>query len=227
MNYLISTVVAILAAGLAYLSLDATIANRIKLFAVALPEETYHTKTFSKRRRGVVSAVLAVIVFFAALRALGYVSHPIGRAKMLLALLCMVGAGCFDFREQRIPNIFPAVLALGAVILLGLGVLTGQNGAMSYVTTNVLAAVACAVVLLGASLLTKHGIGAGDIKLIAALALMTGVSALIGTLFYGVIACALFAAIALILKKKTKSSSVPFGPFLLLGYIIMLFTTNY
>ena len=146
---------------------------------------------------------------------------------MIMALLCMMGAACFDYREYRIPNIFPLVMAGGAAVLLLTALFSGMSGAMAYITTGVVAAIGCAIVLVVASALTKQGIGAGDIKLISALALLTGVYCIIGTLFFGVVACSLYAIVALVMKKKKTSSSVPFGPFLLFGYITTLFAISF
>lgn len=227
MNYLIAAVMAIGAALMAYITLERTVANRIGLFAPVYREEAESSKAISKLQAGILSALLAVAVFFVTLRVLGYVSHWIGRTKMLVTLLLMTGAGCFDYREHRIPNVFPIAIAVGAVAIHATALLTKQAGAVEYLTSATITAAACALVLFLASALTKQGIGAGDIKLISAVALMAGVYVTIGTLFFGVVSCSIAAVLLLILKRKQKSGAVPFGPFLLFGYIVTLFITNY
>lgn len=227
MKYLIAALICAMVAALSYICLDPQIAKKIKIFEVANTNEKYADKNISKRIAWISAGGLAVIAFFATLTVMKKVSDPIGIIKMLVGLVCMVGAACFDFREYRIPNIFPLVMTGSAVILLVLGVIVKEDGAISYITTSVITAVACAIVLVLASLLTKQGIGAGDIKLISALGLLTGMFSVMGTLFFGVVACSLFAIGALITRKKDRSSGVPFGPFLLLGYIITLFAITF
>lgn len=227
MEFVIAVFMAIVAFAMSYISLDRGTAEKIKLFAAADSEEEYISKVFSRTKIIVMSVLLMVVTFVSSRQILDRVSSSNGEMKMLLALVCMIGAACFDFREHRIPNIFPLVMAVGAVILLLLGVVMNIDGAVDYITTNVIAAVGCAIVLAVSALLTKQGIGAGDIKLISALAFLTGVYTVMGTLFFGVIGCAIYAVFALIMKKKKMSSGVPFGPFLLLGYIISLFAISF
>lgn len=227
MNYLVAAIVALIAAALSYIALDQQTANKIKFLAAADKEENYESKNLSKTVIWIATTVLAVVSFLSALKIMDKVSDPINISKMLLILVCMVGAAGFDFREHRIPNFFPLVMAAGAVILLALGVILKQPGAVSYITTGAIAAVGCGVILLVASFLTKQGIGFGDIKLISAMALLSGIYALMGTLFFGVIACSIYAIVVLLLKKKKASSGVPFGPFLLFGYILTLFAITF
>lgn len=227
MEFIVAAIVAILAAVVSYISLDAGTAQKIKLFAVADPDEEYASKVITKPVVIMIVVILTIVSFLSVLQIMSKVNTVNGTMKMILALLCMVGAGCFDYREYRIPNVFPLVMAGGAVVLLVSGFLLGINGAQAHITTSVVAASSCALVLVIASLLTKQGIGAGDIKLISALALLTGIYSIMGTLLFGVVACTLYAIVALVMKKKNTSSSVPFGPFLLLGYIITLFAVSF
>jgi Flp pilus assembly protein protease CpaA len=227
MKFLIATFISIVVATVSYIALDQNMANKIKVVSAADSEEEYLSKKLSLTAIIVISLMLSVVAFISTLKIMTKVSNPVGIIKMLLALVCMGGAACFDFREKRIPNIFPVSMAFGAVVLLALGFCLKQNGAISHITTSVVASIGCAIVLVLAAILTKQGIGAGDIKLISALALLTGVYSIIGVLFFGAISCSLFAIVSYIIKRKETSKSVPFGPFLFLGYIIMLFTINF
>ena len=145
----------------------------------------------------------------------------------MIALLCMTGAGCFDYRERRIPNIFPLIMTLSGFALLLLGVLIKQNGAVSYITSSAIAATGCALLLFLASVMTKQGIGAGDIKLICAFALLTGVYAVISMLFFAIVLCSIAAVIALVFRWKTLKGSFPFGPFLYFGVIVTIISLNF
>lgn len=227
MKYLVAVLVTVMTAVLSYVSLNKKVTDKIKVFAVADKEENYVSKDLSLSMILVGVGVLAAIVFLSTLKIIAKVYNPIGIIKMILALVCMVGAACFDYREHRIPNAFPLTMLVGAVVLLLFGILLKQAGALDYVTTSVVAAVGCAAILTLASVLTKQGIGAGDIKLISTLALLTGVYSVMGTLFFGIVACSVYAVTVLLMKKKKASSGVPFGPFLLLGYIITLFTITF
>lgn len=104
------------------------------------------------------------------LRALNLIGAPLLQPVLfaLLAVLCI--AACFDLRSRLIPNwlTFPA-----ALLALGLhGVADGGSGvlasAQAYLLWLVIGFFLYAVVL-------SHGIGAGDLKLLAASAAFLGI----------------------------------------------------
>lgn len=142
--------------------------------------------------------------------------------KLSIALVCLTGSACVDYLEHRIPNLFPAVLAAAAVLLMTAGCLTGQAGAQAYIFSSVFAALASSVCFIVGSILSHQGIGMGDIKLISALALMGGVYIVGGTLFFSMTACALVSGYLLITRKKTMKEAIPFAPFLLIGYMMTI-----
>lgn len=144
---------------------------------------------------------------------------------LVIALLCLTGSACVDFIEHRIPNLFPGVLAVGALILLFGSMAVGRDGAVSNMVSALLSCAGCALALVIASFLSSGGIGAGDIKLVSALALMCGVYVICRTLLFGMAACALTACALLVTKKKSKKDTLPFAPFLLLGFALGLWIT--
>ena len=227
MKYCISLIVSCVVLLLSKIALDHKISNKIALFAIKHNEDEYISKSFASFWQWTISVLLMLVTFFSMLEIQSKVFSALGIIKMAISTICMIGAACFDLREHRIPNFFPAFLAISALILLALGFILDETSAIAYVVSSGFAAIGCVVFLLVASALTKGGIGAGDIKLIGALALMSGVYTIIGTLFFGVVSCSVTTLVALILKKKKMSSAVPFGPFLLLGYIVTLFLVNF
>lgn len=227
MDILFSIFMTVIGTGLALIGLDKARADRIPLFRNSDPEETFLSKEITRIELVVLLGVAAVMSFVASMKVFERVGDPLGIAKMLFCFLCLLGAAAFDYREHRIPNIFPAAIAVAAVVLLGAGVLLGQKGASAYITTGVVAAIVCGLILVLSAAVTKQGIGAGDIKLICAIALIAGVYTVMGMLFFGVLLCSVYAVIVLLLKKKSAGSAVPFGPFLLFGYVITLFVINF
>lgn len=227
MEYIIAVLVAALTAVMSYAILDKPLADKLKFFNIASAKKEYESKVLSVNQCRLLAGIIAVLSFIAVVRIVQYVPDTIGVCKMVISLLCLTGAGCFDFRERRIPNLFPLILALGGVALLALGVALQQDGAVAYITSSAISTVGCALLLTLASVMTKQGIGAGDIKLICAFALMTGVHAVIGTLFFAVVLCSIASIIALVFKLKTLQGSFPFGPFLFFGFIITILTLNF
>lgn len=227
MKIIVAVLMAMLAAGISYATLNISICNSVKLLRPADPEEVYESVHLSKVVILTLVACVVALSFAAASGIVRQTSDVIGNCKMMIALLCMVGAACVDFRERRIPNIFPIVMALSGIVLLITSVILQQNGAGAYITGSVVSCVVCVVFLMLASALTKQGIGAGDIKLIGALALLTGVYAVIGTIFFSSLICGIVAVVALITRKMSVNNSLPFGPFLFVGFVMTVLTGNF
>lgn len=226
MEYFLSAAIAVICALLGYATLDIDIFCRIKILH-GKSETDCEGKSIGRRSVLALAVIIAAASFAAALRILLKVHDQINVSKMLIALVCIVGSACVDYREHRIPNLFPAILALGGLVLLAAGYFTKQPGAQAYMVSSVAAAVGCALFLTVATLLTGHGIGAGDIKLLSALGLMCGVNTICSTLLFGIMLCALAAIVLLVLKKKTLKEALPLGPFLLVGFVISMLISSY
>lgn len=226
MNYLIIIIAAaLIGAAVANITFDPEKCNRIRFLKSNEPLQDAFVPGNS-----IIVAVTVAIGLISGI--CGWMiaqntENVIDALKMLLALWVLIGSGCVDVREKRIPNIFPLILAVGGIVLLAIGYFTGQDGAVAYVLSSVFATVCCALSMGIISLLTKSGIGAGDIKLLCALAIIGGVHLIIGTVLCGIILCAVVAAVLLVSKKETLKSTVPFGPFILAGYVIAVLTTMY
>jgi prepilin signal peptidase PulO-like enzyme (type II secretory pathway) len=117
-----------------------------------------------------------------------------------------------DLEEQRIPNVI--VLPAAAVMLVAVAVLQPDH-----LLEAVLAAAAAAAFLFIPSLLTKGGVGMGDVKLAlllgAALGRGVATALLLGCL------CASVAGIALLVRHGggARKTAVAFAPFLVLGAV--------
>lgn len=227
MKYIVAFITAAVCAVLSYTTLDKKITDKIKLLNFTNAEEKFSSKEFTQFQRIIITVFVFTVSFASGCCIMQYFTDILNMSKMFVSLFCLTGAACVDFREHRIPNIFPLFMAGLGIVFLTLGFILSQDGAVSYVISSIFATVCTALCLLIASLLTKHGIGAGDIKLLCALSIIGGANVVGGTVFFGMIICALTAAVLLISKKKNMKESLPFGPFIYLGFIISVLTTIY
>lgn len=227
MEYAVAILVAALAAAVSYATLNKSVTDRIPVLKQKDPNANYTSRELSKTCMIIAMACIFAMGLVCTLIIMRTCSDAIGICRMLLAFLCMAGAGCVDYRERRIPNFFSGVMAIGGSALLIAGILSGIRGAVAHVTTSIVSAVCCVLFLTIASALTKQGIGAGDIKLIGALALSAGLFGVLGTLFFGVTICSIAAVFVLLMKKQDRHGSLPFGPFLFIGFVITILTGNF
>lgn len=69
---------------------------------------------------------------------------------------------------------------------------------------------------------SRGGMGAGDVKLIAVLGFYLGNTVVVSVIIITVIVAAICCTIRLMMKKATLKSEIPFGPFVLVGCIIAM-----
>lgn len=225
MIYVIAVVIAALCMSISYITLDKALSDKTIILRPKDSEES--NKVISAKQRYIISiGIFAVTAVASVLLVTGNVDW-LGILKMSIGLVCLSGAACNDYRDHRIPNIFSLIIAVSAIACLCIGYFTSQEGATAYIFSSVFAAVVVVIFMTVASLLTKHGIGMGDIKLLTALALLGGVNTIGWTLIFGVAVCAAAAIFFLFTKKKTVKGTMPFGPFIFIGYIITIILNKF
>lgn len=140
-----------------------------------------------------------------------------------IAVLC---AAVFDFRLRIIPNQIPLGLVIArALIFICEFMMT--NTALAYLVSSLLGCFVSFLILMVASKISKGGVGGGDVKLMASLGFGAGIYAALTTLLCALIICAAVAVVLLITKKKSRKDSVPFAPFIYLGYVAVLLLSLY
>jgi leader peptidase (prepilin peptidase)/N-methyltransferase len=82
-------------------------------------------------------------------------------------------------------------------------------------------AIGFAILMLPA-LISRRGMGWGDVKMAGLIGLMTGYPRVIAGLFLGILSGGLIAITLLIFRRKSRKDAIPFGPFLALGAFIAL-----
>ncbi len=88
---------------------------------------------------------------------------------------------------------------------------------------HLLAALAGGAVFLLLAILTRGGIGGGDIKLIAALGLWLGTTALEFVAIGGIVLGGIFALLAMVIKRKGRRDFIPYSPaFILLSLLMFI-----
>ena len=226
MKYIIALILSVFSVIIAYCTLDNHLSNKIVLLKKKDNDE-YKPKELHKIHVWIICVIIFVLNNISILSIIDNVDDYINVIKMIITIMCVTGAACNDYREHRIPNIFPLIIAVTGIVCLITGYLVSQQGAQAYIVSSLFATAAVALAMIIIYMLTKHGIGMGDIKLLCALALLGGVYLICGTVFFAMIVCSLTAIILLITKKKTIKEGIPFGPFIYFGFIVSIILLVY
>lgn len=144
--------------------------------------------------------------------------------KYLIISPMLVSAFAIDYKHQIIPNrlnltlfeigiIFAFLYGLSDVAItfnLLLGMVTG-GGIFLLIT------------VIGGIIYGKEAMGFGDVKLMAALGLLFGLSNIIVITLLSFLIGAILSVLLLITKIKKSSEYIPFGPFIVIGTFISMY----
>lgn len=147
-------------------------------------------------------------------------------ARLAISYFLILGAAVIDEKMRIIPNFIPGIMVLSSLVIVAIKALMGGNVGTD-VAEAILGALLCGVVLGIADKASKGGIGKGDIKLLMAHGFLCGTNIVFSTLLLALLCCAVFSAGMVLLKKCTAKDHLAFGPFLYVGYAVMLFFTIY
>ena len=143
---------------------------------------------------------------------------------LMSELLLLLGgvAAVTDVREKRVPNgLVGAMLAAWVLVMVPqLFLRTEQTVPLLF---NGLAGA-----LLGGGLflivyvVSRRGLGGGDVKLMAAAGLYLGVDGVLPAMLYGSILTVLTAGVLLLLKRIGRKDAIPLVPFLYIGMVLTM-----
>jgi len=133
--------------------------------------------------------------------------------------------GVIDLEHKLILNkiVYPAaVVALIISIFLPQPGITDISLPWPEIVNGTIGGAVGLVFLLIPALISRGGMGWGDVKMAALIGLVTGFPLVLVALLLGTISGGLVAGILLLLKIKKRKDAIPFGPFLSLATIATL-----
>lgn len=133
--------------------------------------------------------------------------------SMLVFFSLLVVVTVIDFHHQIIPN---RVLLVGGA--LGLPLVYLQS--LEHLKSGLIGFFAAGLLLLLIALISRGGMGGGDIKLAAVMGLFLGLKGVAVALFLSFLIGGVVGILLLVTGKKGRKDAVPFGPFLALGSIL-------
>lgn len=162
-----------------------------------------------------VVELLNAIVYFLAYLKFGLTLSLI---PILIFISALIVISFIDLDFQIIPDMISIpLICLGFIISI---LPHNLNGVVSNLKESLIGTLVGAGTLLIVSMLSRGGMGGGDVKLNAAVGAFLGWKQTLLTVFIGSL---LGSIIGIIILKKTGNRKIPFGPFLSIGALICLF----
>ena len=134
--------------------------------------------------------------------------------RFVFVLTVLIIEAVTDFKKKEVNIIFPILLAAAAVVMLFFS--------KDISLINAIIGIAEGLLLILISVLTKGQIGMGDGILLAACGLMLGGRDNLIMFFFACLSSAVVSALIMIIKKEDKKTKIPFAPFMIPGFLIMV-----
>lgn len=128
-----------------------------------------------------------------------------------------------DIREKRVPNRLVGAMASAWVVIVVPQLFLHTEETLFLVFTGIAGFVLGGIVFLVIYLISRRGLGGGDVKLMAVSGLYLGFGGVLPTMLYGSVLAAITALVLIALKKISPRDSIPLVPFLYVGMMLTMF----
>jgi len=125
-----------------------------------------------------------------------------------------------DLDQKLLPDLITAPLIVVGLVLTVTGLNPLLAGKDLPIASALIAGIGAPVLLFALDVVVKGALGMGDLKLVAGLGLMSGVTRLFGGLVVASIASAVILVVLIVARRLTMKTAIPFGPILILGGIL-------
>ena len=139
---------------------------------------------------------------------------------IFLSYIAMV----FDINTKRIPNMLVIVMiAVWLMLIVPMLFLDIENG-IRLLADSLYGLMIGGGLFLLVYLLSRKGLGGGDVKFMAAAGLYLGFAETVPVILYGTVLAAVVGLVLILLKKINRKDAMPLAPFLFIGIMITVFT---
>ncbi len=144
--------------------------------------------------------------------------------KFVFLIPMLISALMIDYKLQIIPNRLNLTMFEIGLFLTFLYGITNVNVAINMLYGMIAGGgIFLIITLLGGLIAGKEAMGFGDVKLMGALGLYFGLSGIIVISLIAFLLGAIISIILLVAKVKNSSEYIPFGPFIVIAALIVLF----
>ncbi len=150
----------------------------------------------------------------------------VGFFKLYGLLIIVLSAALVDSKRRIIPNLFVIIGLVFRLCIYCYEIFATDT--FKAVMLNDLIGLAIGFGFLAiVSIITKGAIGFGDAKLFGIIGLISGSFCTYSTLLISLLLSAVISIVEIARKKMGRKDSLPFGPFIAVGYIVALLLTSY
>lgn len=204
----------VLASG--YLQKDKILENERKRIDIS--------KVFPKDFKYIIFLLAAFIIGMAVFAVqYNYFGEYIKASKLTFLIMLLAPIAYVDFKSHKIPNVLVLAGIMARFVFYIIEMISSNKTVPGIFLSDMKGVLlVCGILLLG-TLITKNGVGVGDIKMYAVIAMFMGYSGTVFSLIISLFVCFLVSIVLLVTGKKTGKNTLPFAPFVYIGTLIAIF----
>lgn len=191
----------------------------------------YQYQKLKSEKQTVHGLFFAFICFLIAvpcgLSAFETADNQISLIRLLIAFIILSCTAVIDRELMIIPNVYVLWMIIGRFFCFLAELIFFRGDAIIRLVSSFAGAAVCGLGLLLIYVLTRGGIGYGDIKLFIGLGFLCGIYAVINTLIFSCLICGGYSILLLVTRKKGIKDTLPMGPFIFLGYAVTILLGAY
>jgi len=130
----------------------------------------------------------------------------------------------FDINIKQIPNELILIMITIWLILIVPVLIYDMDFGINLLTDSLLGLLIGGGIFMLVYIISRKGLGGGDVKFMAAAGLYLGFTGTIPAILYGTLLAAITGLVLLICKKIGRKDTIPLAPFLFVGILITVFS---
>lgn len=145
--------------------------------------------------------------------------------RYLIFEYVMFLTAAIDFKQKKIPNELIFFIIAERVVFFIPEFFMYPDEIVSLLISSFSGMLICGMMMMICRIISRKGIGAGDVKLFAAAGFMTNLYGAVNILFYSLLVASAVSIFLLLFKKAKANSTVPMAPFVFAGtifYIVLM-----
>ncbi len=142
-----------------------------------------------------------------------------GLYKYLIVITIIFVAVLIDIKKRIIPNKLCAVLLIIVVLFDCYQILLQIDNAKVFALSFLIGGGIAFIIFFVSMLISRGGIGAGDVKLITIIGLCVGSTNILNVIFYILLASFVYSIVMLLLKRVKLKDFIAMAPFIYIGML--------
>lgn len=165
--------------------------------------------------------ILPIVAVFLLLKTETITAYDLLSRIVLLVL--GYAAAWSDFKHKRVSNKLVLAMVVAWMIMLTPRFFYFAEQAITTALTGIVGLVMAGVLFLLVYLISRKGLGGGDVKFMAAAGLYLGLSGVLPAMLWGAILAAITGLVLIASKKMGRKDTIPLIPFLYIGIVMTVY----